>query len=289
MRVFAVRGVDWRSQSDWRHLDAQTSGHVGKFVPMVKWSSWKPMGFTHETWETPGAHPVLVRVSYFAWVPFPWVLDLAVKMSLSSSSGEKQGALCHNIESGNVWGVLKMRDPQVTIVFNTAWMIWVTHHNFRNLCMKFHDIWSYMFHVRNIMCQHWGLIFWIYVGKYIPYMEHMGKMYSPRSGPGQFLRFMTDRFKGTRVRVLKEELRNCRNEKRRLPHLFYDILFILIPKKRRNPINPLSTNMAFGKLLDSQVLCFTFDFPTVFSNMLCSEIPELTMEVSRNRGEIIEL
>ena len=85
---------------------------------------------------------------------------------------EKQGALCHNIESGNVWGVLKMRDPQVTIVFNTAWMIWVTHHNFRNLRMKFHDIWSYMFHVRN-MCQHWGLIFWIYVGKYIPYMEHM--------------------------------------------------------------------------------------------------------------------
>ena len=85
---------------------------------------------------------------------------------------EKQGALCNNIESGNVWGVLKMRDPQVTIVFNTAWMIWVTHHNFRNLRMKFHDIWSYMFHVRN-MCQHWGLIFWIYVGKYIPYMEHM--------------------------------------------------------------------------------------------------------------------
>lgn len=107
-----------------------------------------------------------------------------------------------------------------------------------------------MFHVRN-MCQHWGLIFWIYVGKYIPYMEHMehmGKMYSPRSGPGQFLRFMTDRFKGTRVRVLKEELRNCRNEKRRLPHLFYDILFILIPKKEGTPLThyPLSFWKAFG-------------------------------------------
>ena len=36
-------------------------------------------------------------------------------------------------------GFLKL-DPQVTIVFNTAWMIWVTHHNFRNLRMKFHDI-----------------------------------------------------------------------------------------------------------------------------------------------------
>ena len=120
-----------------------------------------------------------------------------------------------------------------------------------------------------------GSFFWIYVGKYIPYMdhmEHMGKMYSPRSGPGQFLRFMTDRFKGTRVRVLKEELRNCRNEKRRLPHLFYAILFILIPKKEGTPLTLTHYPPSFWK---------AFGFPSFVkhaislrqSNMVCSEIP----------------